>query len=288
MNENLIGLDIGTGSVKVATSQGVFQFPSIIAEGKNMELEESKEIVLVGDEAVKQESIQSMILKTPVYRGAPTSMKYYVELIGHALDKVLHNSQKNNKNALNKGPEKYSDLVIVAGIPYSAKSQSQKIKNAVIEKFAPKFFGLMFQAKATLDNEGIEDGIICHVGNGTSEIMAISNGNIAHPQTVLHGVGDIAKAITSSKTGYLNYKIFSKNTTELVEQRRILAAHISDALEKVVIDYPQLPVIFAGGGVLIPKLISDIKNDIITNIRIAKDPVFSNALVMLKKAAKCA
>ena len=285
MNENLIGLDIGTGSVKVATTQEVFQFPSIIAEGKNMELE-SKEIVLVGEAALKQESIQSMILKTPVYRGAPTSMKYYMELIKHALDKVLLYSQKN---ALNKGPEKYSDLVIVAGIPYSAKLQSQKIKNAVIEKFAPKFFGLMFQAKATLDNEGIENGIICHIGHGTTEIMAVSHGNIAHPETVLHGVGDITKVITSnSKTAYLKKeKVFSKNTSELIEQRRILAAHISDALEKVVIDYPQLSIIFAGGGALVPKLISDIKNDTITNIRIAKNPVFSNALGMLKKAAKC-
>ena len=42
MNENLIGLDIGTGSVKVATTQGVFQFPSIIAEGKIWNLNQKK------------------------------------------------------------------------------------------------------------------------------------------------------------------------------------------------------------------------------------------------------
>lgn len=151
MNENLIGLDIGTGSVKVATPHETFQFPSIIARGKNMEIE-SKEMTLVGEMAVRAESIKSMVLKTPVYRGAPTSIDDYLELIKHALDTVISNSQRD---PLHKGPQKYSDLVIVAGIPYNAKSQSQKIKNAVIEKFAPKFFGLMFQAKATLDNECI-------------------------------------------------------------------------------------------------------------------------------------
>lgn len=57
MNENIIGLDVGTGSVKVATIQGTFQFPSIIARGKNMELE-SKGMVLVGEDAVKAEQVK--------------------------------------------------------------------------------------------------------------------------------------------------------------------------------------------------------------------------------------
>jgi len=279
MNENIIGLDIGTGSVKVATIHGTFQFPSIVARGKNMEIE-SKEIVLVGDDAVKQESIKSMVLKTPVYRGTPTSIDDYLELIKYALDKVI-----NSQDALQKESfQKYKNLVIVAGIPYSAKSHSQKIKEAVIEKFAPKFFGLMFQAKATLDNENMNDGIVCHIGHGTTEIMVVSHGNIAHGQTILHGVGDITNVITNSKTDYLNKGIFSKNTPQLVEQRKILADRISDALEKVILDYSNIPVICAGGGALIPRLVSEIKNDIITNIKIAKDPVFSNAIGMLKKA----
>jgi len=284
MNQNIIGLDIGTGSVKVATFQGTFQFPSIIARGRNMELE-SKEVVLVGEMAVKAESIKSMVLRTPVYRGAPTSIGDYLELIKHALDKAM----RYQRDALHKGrPQRYEDLVIIAGIPYNAKNQSKKIKDAVIARFAPKFFGLMFQAKATLDNEGIADGIVCHIGHGTTEIMAVSYGAIAHGQTILHGVGDITNIITHCKTDYLNPEIFSRNTAQLAEQRKILAAHISDALEKFVIDYPGIPVICAGGGALIPRLLSDIKNDIITNIRIAKDPVFSNALGMLKKAAKYA
>lgn len=283
MNENIIGIDIGTGSTKVATIHGTFKFPSIIARGKNMELE-SKEIVLVGDMAVKQESVKSMVLKTPVYRGAPTSIDDYLELIRHALDKAM----EPQKDALHKGPQKYSDCIIIAGIPYNAKKYSQKIKDAVNDAFAPEFFGLMFQAKATLDYEGLTDGIICHIGQGTTEIMVVSHGNIAHAQTILHGVGDITNIIAQSKTDYLNYELFSKNIPELAEQRKILAAHISDSLEKVVIDYPQLQVICAGGGSLIPKLISEIKNDIITRIKIAKDPVFSNALGMLQKASsKC-
>lgn len=281
---NIVGLDIGTGSVKVATIHGTFQFPSIVARGKNMELE-SQEIVLVGDMAVKAESVKSMVLKTPVYRGAPTSISDYLELIRHALDKVIE--QQPQRDALHKGPQKYSDFVIIAGIPYSAKSHSQKIKDAVMECFAPKFFGLMFQAKATLDNEGIDNGIVCHIGHGTTEIMVVSHGNIAHAQTILHGVGDITSATSSSKTSYLDWGMFSKKNPQLAEQRKILAAHISDSLEKVILDYPQLQVICAGGGALVPKLITEIKNDIISSITVAKNPVFSNALGMLSKASTC-
>lgn len=106
----------------------------------------------------------------------------------------------------------------------------------------------MFQAKATLDHEGISNGIVCHIGHGTTEIMAVAHGNIAHAQTIPHGVGDISNAITQSKTGYLNWDIFSKNTPEMTQQRKVLAAHISDVLEKTVIDYPNMPIICAGGG----------------------------------------
>ncbi len=46
---------------------------------------------------------------------------------------------------------------------HSAKEYSGRIKDAVNETFAPKFFGVMYQAKATLDHEGLDDGIICHI-----------------------------------------------------------------------------------------------------------------------------
>jgi actin-like ATPase involved in cell morphogenesis len=283
MNEKIIGLDIGTGSVKVATVSGTFQFPSIISRGKNMEIScddtSCAEMTLVGYDAVKSEQIKSMVLKTPVYRGAPTSISDYLELVRHALKMVID----PQKDALHDS-RKFSECVIIAGIPFSARGQVQKIKQAVEVTFAPKFFGLMYQAKATLDNEGLSDGIVCHIGQGTTEIMAVVHGNIAHAQTILHGVGDITSVLNSSKTGYLNYEIFSKNTPQMIEQRKILANHISDILEKVVIDYPNLAVVFAGGGALIPKLLSEIKNDTIRHIRVAENPVFSNALGMLKKA----
>jgi actin-like ATPase involved in cell morphogenesis len=278
MNKNLIGLDIGTGSVKVATASGTFSFPSIIARGKSIDIE-AKEIVLVGNDALKAEYVKSMAIRTPVYRGAPTSMDDYLDLIRHALDHII-----NSKDAISVH---YSDLVIMAGIPYNAKERVGKIKEAVIESFGPKFFGVMFQAKATLDHMALQDGIVCHIGHGTTEIMAVSHGKIAYGQTLMHGVGDITNAICSSKTQYVDNEIFLKNTPELANSRKILAANISDSLEKVVIDYPHLKIVFAGGGALVPRLVSEIKNGIIKDVIIAENPVFSNALGMLKRAEKC-
>ncbi len=284
MNKNCVGLDIGTGSVKVATAHGTFVFPSIIAQGKGMDLE-SEDIILVGEDAVRQEHVKSMVLKTPVYRGTPTSISDYMELVRYALDRVI----LHKRDAVYEGPQSYSECMIVAGIPYDARGHTQKIKDSVNHRFAPKFFGLMYQAKATLDNEGVVDGIVCHIGHGTTEIMAVTHQSISYAKTVPCGVGEITSAITESRSEYMNPEIFSKNTPQLAEARKILAANISDSLEKVVIDYPKIPVICAGGGALIPKLVSEIKNDIIQNVRIAKNPVFSNALGMLKKAQeKCA
>lgn len=280
MNQNCIGLDIGTGSVKVATTHGTFAFPSIIARGKSLDIE-SKEIVFVGEQAVRLESVKSVVLKTPVYRGAPTSISDYMELIKHALDRVI----SPQKDAVHENhPQNYSDCIIVAGIPYNAKEYVESIRKAVSERFAPKFFGFMFQAKATLDHEGMDNGIVCHIGHGTTEIMAVVNGNIAYGQTILHGVGDIASSITSLKSGYTDANLFAKNTPQLAESRRMLATNIADSLEKIAIDYSDLPIVCAGGGALIPKLVSEIKNDTITDIKVAENPVFSNALGMLAKA----
>ena len=283
MNKNAIGLDVGTGSVKVATVDGMFQFPSVVARGKDMELE-STERVLVGDDAVRQESVKSMVLRTPVYRGRPaSSMDDYLELVGHALDVIL----TAKKGCVHTGPKLRSDCVIVAGIPYDAADQKDRITDAVTQRFTPKFFGLMYQAKATLDNEGLDCGIVCHIGHGTTEIILVSNGLTADGQTIPRGVGDITKVISpGSKTDYLNPSLFVKNTVVLAQQRSILASHIADALEKVVMDNPGIPVVCAGGGALIPRLVSEIKNDVITNVIVATNPVFSNALGMLKKASR--
>ena len=193
-------------------------------------------------------------------------------------------AESQEHDAMHAEPPRHADCTIVAGIPYSAKQHATRIKDAVNGRFSPAFFGLMYQARATLDCENMSDGIVCHIGHGTTEIMAVAHGNIAHAQTVLHGVGDIVQTISASKTAYLDHDIFSKNNTQMAEPRRVLAAHISDALEKVVIDHPHLDVVCAGGGALIPRLVPEIKNDIITRIRTAGDPIYSNALGMLRKA----
>ena len=197
MNENIIGLDIGTGSVKVATAHGLFSFPSIVARGKDMSFD-AKNRVLVGKKAVEVELVKSMVLKTPVYRGIPTSIDDYMELIKHALNKAID----MQKDALSK-PYDYSKCVVIAGLPYNAEEYSVKIKKKVREEIAPQFFGIMYQAKATLDNEKLKDGIICHIGHGTTEIMVVSNGHVAEGKTILHGVCDITNAITPLKTDYL-------------------------------------------------------------------------------------
>ncbi len=282
LNLNTVGLDIGTGTVKVATSTQQFKFPSVIARGHKLDLNQSSEVYAVGDAAVKLEPIRSIVLKTPVYRGAPTSMRDYLALIQHALDRVL----KAHTEPIYNAPKSYEDLIIVAGIPYVARHKSKQIKAAVVERFKPKFFGMMYQARATLIHENIQNGIVCHIGHGTTEIMVVIGDDIAYGQTIMNGVGDITDAISTSMVEYLDSTVFQRRDNELAQYRKVLAGTISNALEKVVLNYSNLPVICAGGGALIPKLISEIRNDTISNLQVAKEPVFANALGMLRQA-KC-
>lgn len=282
LNENIMGLDIGTGFVKVATKTRRIRFPSIIATGKHLDLESSGVSTHVGYDAIPFDGVKSMILKTPMYRGIPVVMDDYIKLIRHSINYVI----PDPKGLLSRNSNKYHSMIIVAGIPYAAKEHAEKIKNAVAESISPKSFNLIFQAQGTLLHEGLNNGIICHIGHGTTELMVITNNKIAYGKTIKHGVGDITSVICDSKTSYVDKQLYTKNTPELIECRGLLACSISDVLEKTVIDYPGIPVICAGGGALVPKLVNEIKNDTITNIRIAKEPIFGNALGMLIKAEK--
>ncbi len=276
-----VGLDIGTGSVKVATRRHRFKFPSVVARGRAISVDGSEpESVFVGEQAMRQEHVRSMLLKTPVYRGVPTAMDDYIELVRHALDLVI----RADRNTVWHGPSGYSEMAIVAGIPYNSRDRVEAIKKAVQAEFAPHRFGVMFQARATLENEGMRDGIVCHIGHGTTEMMAVIGGNTAYGETVPHGVGDVVMAVTGSRTGYTDHSVFASGSQLLAENRRILAGHIADSLEKIVIDYPGLDVVFAGGGALVPKLVGEIRVRTSGTVRTADEPVFSNALGMLKKA----
>ncbi len=282
MSEYVAGLDIGTGFVKIATSTRLTKFPSLIATGRHLELESNnKDTTHIGYDAAKYETIKTMTLKRPVYRGIPTIMEDYISLIKYSMDQILGTPRTSAVG-------RYAQMVIVAGVPYAARDHSKKIREAVMKALGPKFFGLIYQARATLIHQGLEDGIVCHIGHGTTEIMAVVNGKIASGLTLDHGVGDITSAITDTKTGYVKEKsLFAKDTPELSQYRKLLADSISDSLTKTVIDFPELPVILAGGGALIPKLVSEIKNEAIRDkCQIARDPVFSNALGMLTKAQK--
>ncbi len=313
-----LGLDIGTGFVKIAYGANrTARFPSIISRGRDIDLDGfasgnggggggggGANVIHIGYDAAKYERIRSMTIHTPVYRGAPTNMGDYVAIVRHALDTVISggNSAKgaadgsssssssgssgntrNNDNSRNSS-NRYGSMIIVGGIPYSARNEAQKIKNEITKALKPKFFGLIYQARATLIHEGVEDGIVCHIGHGTTELMALVHGRTAQAKTIRRGVGDIVSEMTDSKVQYINSEIFTQDTPDLTEQRMRLAGQISDVLEKMVVDFADLPVICAGGGVMIPKLIQEIRNDIITDVRIAQDPVFSNALGMLRKA----
>jgi len=278
-----MGLDIGTGFVKVATKTRKIRFPSLIAAGKHLDLEsDGIPSTHVGYDAIPFDKVKSMIIKTPMYRGVPVVMSDYIKLIKHSIDYII----SDPKGLLPKNSNRYDSMVIVAGIPYNAKEHAGKIKKAVIESINPKSFNLIFQAQGTLLHERLSDGIICHIGHGTTELMVITHNKVAYGKTIRHGVGDISSAIHDSKTSYIENELFQKKSPELTEHRGLLADSISDVLEKTIIDYPGIPVICAGGGALIPKLLDEIKNDIITNIRIAKEPIFGNALGMLLKAEK--
>ena len=275
-----VGIDVGTGTVKVAVGEQRFRFPSIVAHGFLSDWSEDTQIHEVGDAALSLANIRSISLKQPVHRGTPTNITDYLDLFKHALKETY----KYKGDMLIRYPQNPQECDIVAGLPNISKDMAKDITKKVNRYIKPRNFRLISQSAGTLMNENRKTGIVCHIGHGTTEILVMINERIARAKTVTFGVGDMLEGLSASNdiASITKHDIFRSKDKVLAQQKTLLANNIQNILEKIVLEYRDIPLIFAGGGSLIPGLLDEIKSDIISNYITSVEPIYGNALGMLK------
>ena len=294
-----VGIDVGTGTTKVCIGMEKFMFPSVIATGFRYEFDQDSKVYEIGETALKLAAVRTIAIKQPVHRGEPTSIDDYCALINHALERCCKLHKNNDHQVLpgitdlsNSYCDNIHDLIVVAGLPQAGHGHAKKIIQTIKRTVKPKIVKMISQSAGTLFYQNATNGIVCHIGHGTTEIMVMVNGVVATAYTISSGVSDISRHLKGGPTNYTDYSLFSSDTKDIIKYRRVLADRIQNELEKIVLEYTnsttqqRLPLYFAGGGSQVPGLLDDISNDIISNYHVPDDPIYSNALGMLKVAKR--
>ena len=168
-----VGLDVGTGWVKVSALGRRAMFPSLysctyapsagdadILRGAD-ERGRPKAILrdAVGEAAAAMATGRFATLIRPVKHGVPHDGRGYSRLAEEALRKV--------------GIDDPSKAVICAGVPYDARADRDRIKKLIVAATGPAYCMVLPQAYGTLKACGRRAGTVVNIGHGTTEIMRV-------------------------------------------------------------------------------------------------------------------
>ncbi|MDE1863009.1 MAG: hypothetical protein KGI33_08865 [Thaumarchaeota archaeon] len=273
-----IGLDVGTGFVKCVSDTATKRFPSLYVYRHASSWEEKRgRIEAVGDEAVELSKNPDAVVIRPVMQGSPVNEGAFMKLVKKAVELV---SQKKDAVA-SQGPD---NLHIVIGLPYEARAQRDSVKRLIQREYRPAACRVVPQAIGTLVDAGKTDAIIVSVGQGTTEMVAFQKMVPVKGLSSHHAVSDISSRLDASKISYVACEIFGDSKAgPLVD---MLADSIIDDLNSIRQDLKTLPVLFSGGGMMIPRLCKLLESKLSEKIEISQDPVMSNALGLFKLASQ--
>ncbi len=274
-----IGLDVGTGFVKCVSDTAKARFPSLYAYRVPSSWEEKKgPIEAVGDDAVRLSEKHGTVVIRPVVQGSPVNEEAFCKLVKKAVEAV--SQRKDPVGSQSEG------LHIVVGLPYEARAQRDSIKRLVQKMCRQALCHVVPQAIGTLVDASLKDGIVASIGQGTTEMVAFQGLIPVKGISSHHAVNDISSRLSPSKTAYLDDSIFGdEKAGHLVA---MLADSICDDLNAVRQDLKNLPLVFSGGGIMIPRLRGEIESRLKQKIVVPDDPVMSNALGLYKLASeKC-
>ena len=282
-----VGLDVGTGWVKVSALGRTAMFPSLysctyamgagdedVIKGAG-EKGRPKAVLrdAVGEAATAMAAGRSAILIRPVKHGVPHDGRGYSRLAAEAMRAV--------------GIDDPGRAVICAGVPYDARADRERIRKLVAAAVRPADCMVLPQAYGTLKACGLKAGTVVNIGHGTTEIMRVG------PEG-MYGVS-IQKASEfvlqqlaqrSGWTGRDSYTEYDKvlagdpkMTARLVE---LLAVHIADEVQHFDVgttgDAPE--IILSGGGSRMPGMAEALSKALggAIAVRMIDEPSYSNAI----------
>ena len=237
-----VGLDIGTGWVKVAALGRREMFPSLYsctyAPGagdadvlKSADEKGRPKAILrdaVGEAAATMASGRFATLIRPVKHGVPHDGRGYSRLAVEALRRV--------------GIDDPGRAVICAGVPYDSRGDRDRIGKLIVAAAKPAYCMVLPQAYGTLKACGLAAATIVNIGHGTTEIMRVGQEGlyaVSIQKASEFVLGQLVQR--QGRTGRDAYtdheKVLAddpKMTAKLVD---LLAVHIADEVQQ-----------FGGGG----------------------------------------
>ncbi|NHI02323.1 hypothetical protein DYY67_2005 [Candidatus Nitrosotalea sp. TS] len=263
-NNGVIAIDAGTGFVKCVSAHMRASFPSICGIRRLNSWESSKERTAesVGYEAAKMAIYPDAVLVRAVLEGRMVQEKAFVAVIKQAVREL--------------GCEReLGSLLIVMGLPYGASLQKGHLEKIIERSLKPRKVLVIPQSIGTLLSEDARTGIVLSIGQGTTELVLFED------LKPVAGVS-IPQACDYLYDGELDYIEHEKNK---IDKKRIdaLAAILANRLAvfKTRLDR-QYEIYVSGGGALIAGLYESLQQKVPDRLRIAKDPVFSNAAGLYK------
>lgn len=264
-NNNIIAMDAGTGFVKCISSHLRRSFPSIYTSRRLTKWEDPKEGILeaVGYEAAKMSIYPDTVLVRAVLEGKIAEEKAFVAIIRKAVREL--------------GCERdIGSLLIVMGLPYGAALQKQQLEKLVERSLRPKKVLVIPQSIGTLLSEDARTGIVLSIGQGTTELVLFEN---LKPVTGISIPQACDYLYDGDELAYLEYEKNIIDKKKIDALTSILANKLASFKTRL---NKQYEIYVSGGGTLISGLCESLQRKVSENLRIVKDPVYSNATGLYK------
>ena len=265
MNRDIfaIGLDVGTGSVKVVSDSNSLNFPSIYAYRSSTSWEKTVGVIkTVGETAVEMKGHPDAVIIRPVGEGKPIHHEGFGELVKFAVESISKDAS-------------FSKLIIVIGLPYLADKKQRSQLSELVTKITGAYRVVVLpQVIGTLRHMKMSDGIVVSIGQGTTEIVVFENEKPIHGTSIPQATDFLTQSF--GEFAHLDHSIFLKK--EVRDKVDKLADIISNRITLLQgqLDRP-FPLILSGGAVHIPGMVKSLKKKINADIVIPDDPVMSNA-----------
>ena len=290
-----VGLDVGTGWVKVSARGRRAMFPSLYsctyAPGsgdadiiKGAEEKGKPKAVLrdaVGEAAAAMASGRFATLIRPVKHGVPHDGRGYSRLAAEALRAV--------------GIDDPSMAVICAGVPYDSRADRDRIKRLIRAAVKPAFCAVLPQAYGTLKACGLKAGTVVNIGHGTTEIMRVGSEGVYGVS--IQRASEFVLQQLAQRQGRTGRDAYTDHDAVLAEDPKmaarlveLLAVHIADEIQQFGAPSRTAPegggsaggagIILSGGGSRLTGMKEALKGALggAVDVLMVDEPSYSNAI----------
>lgn len=271
-----VGLDVGTGFVKVSANGKKVSFPSLYScmysDRRSITDASGRDILreCVGMDAIRMGRNRNANMLRPVKHGLPARERGFLALVRKALKSV--------------DVTEPADTTICVGITFDARDGRRKIER-LIKSLKPRKCMVLPQAYGTLVSLNKSTGVVVNIGHGTTEIIIITPGNI-DGISIPKGGELVMSQLGRDRGDYVHHeRLFTENPEKTARLVEILAEHIADELSRMI-GAGKGQVILAGGGSMMPNMKETIEGLIGMPVTVPADPVFSNAIGLEMMARK--